>query len=214
MVKAGLSESVVIQKIRTSQRKFDTSKDGLIALKNAGVPDKVIEAMISPGTPVITSDSRSTADPWIAHVGSGPAKPLKVARGQFESTGGPFESRQEIVLLEARAEYRITDKLPMFSTNLSAEHWILIRLKPGRRDRNLPINKSGGGGWGYWGTVGGVVIRRGPDPKYVVTLAAEPSPDGGFRIRPKEELSPGEYGFVAVYRGEPIMTEVFEFGLD
>ena len=37
MVKAGLSERVVIAKIRTSPTSFDTSTDALIALKKNGV---------------------------------------------------------------------------------------------------------------------------------------------------------------------------------
>src|SRR5262245_53154341 len=48
MLKAGLSERVVIAKIRTSPTSFDTSTDALIALKKNGVPEKVIEAMMSP----------------------------------------------------------------------------------------------------------------------------------------------------------------------
>jgi hypothetical protein len=40
MVKAGLPDAVIIQKIRVSERKFDTSADALIKLKGAGVPDK------------------------------------------------------------------------------------------------------------------------------------------------------------------------------
>src|SRR5262249_60566295 len=48
MLKAGLSERVVIAKIRTSPTSFDTSTDALIALKKSGVSEKVIEAMMSP----------------------------------------------------------------------------------------------------------------------------------------------------------------------
>src|SRR5262245_21458725 len=48
MVKAGLSERVVVAKIRTSPTNFDTGTDALIALKKNGVPEKVIEAMMSP----------------------------------------------------------------------------------------------------------------------------------------------------------------------
>jgi len=48
MVKAGLSERVIIAKIRTSPTNFDTRTDSLIALKKSGVSEKVIEAMMSP----------------------------------------------------------------------------------------------------------------------------------------------------------------------
>jgi WD40 repeat protein len=46
MVKAQLSESVIVSKIGTSKTSFDLSVDGLIALKNAGVSDNIIHAML------------------------------------------------------------------------------------------------------------------------------------------------------------------------
>src|SRR5947208_16604454 len=51
MVKAGLSERVIIAKIRTSPTNFDTRTDALIALKNKGVSEQVIEAIMSPSGP-------------------------------------------------------------------------------------------------------------------------------------------------------------------
>src|SRR5882724_9505871 len=50
MVKAGLSERVIIAKIRTSPTNFDTHTDSLIALKKNGVSEKVIEAIMSPSS--------------------------------------------------------------------------------------------------------------------------------------------------------------------
>jgi hypothetical protein len=207
MVKAGLAESVIIQKIRASQQKFDTSTDGLIKLKAAGVPDKIVEAMISGGAP--STAAASQADPAIAHVSGAGTKPLKPARGEIETSVAPFAgSRQEVVIPAPRAEYRMADKQPVFSTNLTAEQWALVRLKPGKNDRNLPISKNSGWGWG------GMTFRQGPDPKYRVALAGEPGPDGGTHMRPKDPLTPGEYGLVAIVRGQPNMVQVFDFGVD
>lgn len=50
LTKAGLASSVILEKIRTSQTDFDTSTDGLIALKQAGVADDVVAAMVSART--------------------------------------------------------------------------------------------------------------------------------------------------------------------
>jgi hypothetical protein len=137
------------------------------------------------------------------------SRPLKVIRGEMETSMAPFVgARQEVVLPTPRAEYRITDKQPVFLTNLAAEQWALVRLKPGKRDRNLPMSKSSGWGWE------GATFRQGPDPKYRVSLAGEPGPDGSTRIKPTEPLAPGEYGLVAIVRGQPMMTEVFDFGVD
>ena len=127
----------------------------------------------------------------------------------MEVSVSPFAgSRQEVVLPAPRAEYRIADKQPTFATNLAADQWALIRLKPGKKDRNLPISNNAGWGWG------GGSFRQGPDPKYRVTLEGGPGADGTIQIRPKEPLTPGEYGLVAIVRGQPNMVEVFEFGVD
>jgi len=45
LVKAGLSPSIIINKIRTSKSNFDVSTDALIKLKQAGVSDDVLTAM-------------------------------------------------------------------------------------------------------------------------------------------------------------------------
>jgi hypothetical protein len=66
MVQLGLSEDVVIAKIRTASAKeadsvsFDTSVEGLKALKAANVPDSVIKVMINPAPPPPTIVSAST----------------------------------------------------------------------------------------------------------------------------------------------------------
>ena len=46
LTKAGLAGSVIIGKIRTSKSNFDMSTDALIKLKQSGVPDDVVGAML------------------------------------------------------------------------------------------------------------------------------------------------------------------------
>jgi len=218
MVKAGLAESIIIQKVRTSQKKFDTSTDGLIRLKSAGVSDKVIEAMVGGAPPAQTAAApppppaapAAPAGPTIAHVVGGAQKPLKSVIGSAEFSVEPFGgSKQEVVLPDNRAEYRISDREPVFVSPNSDQVWILVRLKPGKRDRNLPMSSSGGG-WTY----GGTTFRQGVDPKYAIKLNTEPGPNGGFRMRPVEPLKPGEYGFVAASRGQINVNEVFDFAVE
>ena len=50
LVSAGLGADVIALKIEHSQAAFDTSTDGLIALKEAHVPDVVIRAMLLKGS--------------------------------------------------------------------------------------------------------------------------------------------------------------------
>src|SRR4029450_5338613 len=47
MVKGGLSEAVVLARVRSGPANFDTSTNALLTLKKAGVSDKIIEAMVS-----------------------------------------------------------------------------------------------------------------------------------------------------------------------
>jgi hypothetical protein len=215
MVKAGLPESVIIQKIRTSERKFDTSTDALVRLKSAGVPDKVIEAMMgapAPGTASAAAPSAGAAgDPVISHVAAGSQRRLKSVTGNMEFKVEPFAgSRQEVVLPEPKAQYRIAEKEPVFvAPNAASYQWILVRLKPGKRDRNLPM--GGGGGW--W-TYEGTTYRHGVDPKYNIKLTTEAAPNGGLRIKPAEPLASGEYGFVAASRGQVNLVEVFDFAVE
>jgi len=49
LVKAKISDDVIITKIKQSKTRFDTSTQGLVALKEAGVSDQLISVMISPG---------------------------------------------------------------------------------------------------------------------------------------------------------------------
>jgi hypothetical protein len=46
LTKAGLSSSIITQKIRTSKTDFDLSTDSLISLKRAGVSDEIVAAML------------------------------------------------------------------------------------------------------------------------------------------------------------------------
>ncbi len=48
LVKSGLSPDIIVAKIRASTCQFDTSTAGLKGLKDAGVPDSVIVAMVDP----------------------------------------------------------------------------------------------------------------------------------------------------------------------
>jgi len=67
MVQAGLPTSVIINKIRNSKTNFDMSTDQLIRLKQARVPDDVLNTMINPSGPssanaMAPSDNRPAKD--------------------------------------------------------------------------------------------------------------------------------------------------------
>lgn len=59
MVKAGLSDDLIVTTINSQSGTYDTSTDGIIALKSAGVGDKVVAAIVAkaadpgPRTPLV-----------------------------------------------------------------------------------------------------------------------------------------------------------------
>jgi len=67
MVKAGLSEDLIVTTVNSQAGTYDTSTDGLIALKGAGVSDKVVGAMVAkaaaPATPPPTAAPAGTGRP-------------------------------------------------------------------------------------------------------------------------------------------------------
>jgi hypothetical protein len=62
LVKTGLSPEIILAKIRASTSQFDTSTAGLKKLKDAGVPDGVILAMVDPSSkPASAADAPKSA---------------------------------------------------------------------------------------------------------------------------------------------------------
>jgi hypothetical protein len=67
LVKAGLSDDLIVSTINASPGKYDTSADAIIALKQAGASDKVIAAMVTreaaPATPPAAAAPAGTGRP-------------------------------------------------------------------------------------------------------------------------------------------------------
>lgn len=61
MTKFQFGEAVIISKIRTSQCRFDTEMQALVGLKEAGVSDTVIQAMVEAGAARRASDAAQAA---------------------------------------------------------------------------------------------------------------------------------------------------------
>lgn len=78
LVKAGLSEDLIVTTINGSAGSYDTSADGIIALKTAGVTDKIVAAILAKAaapTPTITTNSTSPSSGQVADNPDDPAAP-------------------------------------------------------------------------------------------------------------------------------------------
>ena len=90
MVKAGLSDDVIVATINSSPGTYDTTANGLIALKQAGVSDKVLAAVVArnaapappPAAPPVAPTSQPAPD-----MTTPPAPPAPPAP-PFHSTDG------------------------------------------------------------------------------------------------------------------------------
>jgi hypothetical protein len=223
MKKAGLSEGVILAKIRTSQSKFDTSTQALVALKQAGLSDTVIEAMVGAGP------SGSTAPPATAAVPrGGAAAALPQARetifhfrgaqyvemmpavASIETNFEFFTSKSELVLKGRKASYRVDDRQPVFFSVWAPSEVPLVKLKPGDKkdDRNLKF--SSGAFMPYGGTQ-----KTGVRTEDIIDVESEKDPRGFYRLKPREPLKAGEYGFVLTHGSAAgAVGKIFDFGID
>ena len=256
MVRGGLPERVVIAKIQSTATRFDVRAEALLALKKAGVPDKVLEAMIAPvdqppsrssvqppapsspvvvGTPPVPPQSASPPAGQLpsgvvvlppaalgAMQGRRAVAPLYHLNGQRQvelmPVGAEIQThsnffngtrKQELVLPGRTAGYRITERQPVFLSPSAPSDMPLVRLDPGRNDRNLKF-----GSFSNTPFVG-TTSQRGVRAADRIDVEAERDPSGFYRVRPRKPLEPGEYGFISTF-GMNGATDgaVYDFGVD
>jgi hypothetical protein len=222
MVKAGLPETVVIAKIKSTATKFDLKTDSLVNLKKAGVSDKVLEAMMSTGSGSPTA-SAMPAPPPAPAVAAGALKNQDViyqlvgekyvemfaTSANLETNIQFFQSKSEVVLEGRKAQYRTTEKQPVFLSTYSSTDAPLVRLKPGddHNDRNLKI---GSGAFMPFGGTQKMGVRN--EDKIAINI--ERDPRGFYRVTPAAPLPPGEYGFILATGFGAGSGKIYDFGVD
>ncbi len=223
MKKGGLSDPVILAKIRSSQTKFDVSTSALIKLKEAGVSDQIIEAMVShagpAGSPAATATAPASAKALtglpsgreaIFHVVADNYVELTPAASGVETNFAFFTTKSELVLKGRKAQYRVADRKPVFFSPFAPNEVPLVRLKAGddHDDRNLKISS------GSFAPFGGTQ-RFGVRNEDKVDVEAEKDPRGFYRITPRQPLAPGEYGFILTQGfSSGASGKVYDFGID
>ncbi len=221
MVKAGLPEAVVIAKIKSTSSKFDLKTDSLVSLKKAGVSDKVLEAMVAAGSgaapstaaaappaPALAAGALKTQD-VIYQLVAGKYVELFATSANLETNMAFFQSKSEVVLEGKKAQYRISEKQPVFLSTYSSTDAPLVRLKPGdeHNDRNLKI---GSGAFMPFGGTQKMGVRN--EDKIPVTI--ERDPRGFYKVTPSAALAPGEYGFILATGFGAGSGKIYDFGVD
>lgn len=214
MVQLGLSDDVVIAKIRAASAagadavSFDTSVDGLKALKAANVSDSVIKVMINP----------ASAPPAAPHA-AGPAAPnpnlpppevgvywkdganFVLIPGQAMSqakvggragsflTDGIRNQHWDAVIEGSTSANRVKERRPVFylyvPDGYSGSDYTLLRLNKKGARREFQVGSFGGVTGGKSG------VKRDKE----VPFGAEHVAVRTYKLTLEEDLKPGEYGF-------------------
>lgn len=239
MVKGGLGEAVVLARIRSSPANFDTSTNSLLALKKAGVSDKVIEAMVS--APRSGAAAAAPAAPTPAAPSAGTAPAPSVSASARNSAGGAaatlprdsifhlngakyVEMQPQVVEIEI-SNAVFSSKSDVVLGGRRAEYRITDRqpqfysyfapteallVKLKPGEKKNDRNlKMGSGGYHPYGGSSRMGIRS----EDRIAVKSEREANGFYRISPSSPLPSGEYGFI-VLSGATAGGRMFDFGVD
>jgi hypothetical protein len=108
LVKAKIADDIIVVKIKQSKTKFDTSVQGLVALKEAGVSDALISVIVSPSdAPSQPAPAAASALPTAPKPGSLPtANTTKEVAATNASTASKSSPEPKpVVITQAPANY-------------------------------------------------------------------------------------------------------------
>src|ERR1700722_13670417 len=208
----GMSDDVIIAKIRGESSagalKFDTSVEGLKALKAAKVSDEVIKVMINP-TPapaaVVVTGAPVTSDPNLPppEVGvywkdganfvllQGKALSSVKAGGRAGSffTDGMRSEHWDATVAGPTSQNRVKDRLPVFYFYVpdgdTAADYVLLKLEKKSDHREFQVGNFGG-------ITGG---KSGVKKDKQIEFKAEHVGIRIYRVTLNADLKAGEYGF-------------------
>ena len=216
--KADLSDDLVIAKIKQARRvEFQLAPEALVALRDQGVGDRIITAMLErstpsgapPPTPVSLGSSRTLFSPFGVSLADREGfRSLNLQYGTVTSTGyGPFQFRW-LNVSGLRAPVRTTDRNSALVVRSeidpsTSEEFVLVKLEKDDDDKVRSLKLGRGR---FFRT--GVTERFKADRDYVLSFTASPEGQGAWRLKPTSQLEPGEYG---LFTG---LVGVFGFGVD
>jgi hypothetical protein len=216
MVKEGFTEEVIIKAIEANKSDFDTSLPGLRTLKNAGLNEKIINAMLS-------ASSRKPEAPTAAAAAKGLPEEIGVYLIEGEKL---TEIQPEIVTLRSGAGSFLKSmatsglsgghingmvKNPHSSLKVSLPIEFIVRCPEGtsiteyqllRLDEKKDRRE-------FRAINGGVVNLTGGAEKNAAPFQFEKIAPATFKVKPTD-LKKGEYGFLPPGSGSKIYT----FGIE
>jgi hypothetical protein len=199
----GLDDDIVIAKIKASSWIFQLGDDDLVALKKAGVPSKVVAAMLDAS---VISEARVSVDGNVVQMQTlGQAK----IGGRLGSalTYGIKSVKEKAFLSGPKAAVTARSNSPIIMVSLpkgeTIDSYIIVQMDKKDDRRELEV-----------GSVGGVVgAKTGIRAEAIQKATATPNGDNSFKLAPTEPLKPGEY-IVYVVGSADKVKEIYGKGYD
>lgn len=221
--KAGLSKTTIITKINSSICLFETGTESLIQLKKSGIPDEVIDAMITKSSGPSSfirqqNDTLQVLPSGIYYCKGAPCKFIELEPSLYssENTGsgiltsltyGLAKTKNKAMLNGISANLQISDTLPVFyffldrsqSGNLNANpSWFFSATSPNEfilvKFNISSSKKSREVVTGSWNTWEG--MTSGIDDSQKVSFKYEKISHGVYKVFFDKGISNGEYCFM------------------
>ena len=238
MVEMGLGESLILAKIDAAEKTaFATGLEEIVFLKEAGVSEGVIEAMVERGNrSILRSRPAAPAEPSAAAPAPGYGfrnedlgletiqvaleaedgeQRLRVLRGEFSTIAMGMMAFVDYPGLHARV--RTSDRSPALLVRsrspLTGGRYFWAKLDSDTDDgvRSLKISSAKGRLKSMFGNSRTFLE---PDHDWVLEYEVEDLGDDLWRVTPKEPLAPGEYGWYVDLGAGAQQATIFDFGVD
>jgi hypothetical protein len=207
MVKAGLSDDVIVTTINTSPGAYDTSPDGLIALKQAGVSDKVIAALVAKGAGAAhgaqpaSPASAAALPPGVASVGA-----------YYKDSGGNWQPLpSEVVIFQSGGVVKHIASATLIKEDLNgliggmrsrlvitAPVTIILHVPQGRTagDYELVRLHVVGNNRQFQSVAGGIAHETSSSLRDEIDFTSKEIGPSTYQIVLASEIGEGEFGFL------------------
>lgn len=234
---AGLSDPLIVKKIGAGKNNFDLSANGLVELKNAGVSDTVIRAMMGlppkqePSAPVSAPEPEARAVLESAELSSMKTHVWKTPEnyGVFAESGdaliplpiwqGPLKSNKKRALATASsvafwAKTKNGAHLPGTQSKLRLDPGVRFAIKMSEaRVPNLRLVTMDVADGAREAVVSGRVWSSHSNEENGVPFDLVRLDSELFRMVVREPLKPGEYGIIDLSTYNQSTATVYEFGV-
>ncbi|MGD1148663.1 MAG: hypothetical protein ABR961_12025 [Thermoanaerobaculaceae bacterium] len=205
LCKLGLGDDVVVAKINQAKSvNFDLGTDALGKLKDDGVSKDVIAAMLRRTSPPPAQSAPASTGFDVRLLAKSGDIQLKGRKGEASTT---FAFVTALVFIDypgAASDTRTTDPRPAILARLNdtpkASLAFIVKTNPDKKKdiRSLKVGKRKMFSAGGWST---------PDEDWTLPFDATEEAPGLWRLTPKADLKPGEYGLY-------VQGQLYDFGVD